>query len=82
MVARAKEVLTALERHAPGGGKRREVFSRQVGLPGLAAKAQSREEPTDGHPVLTALSSLNVNELSPLDALTLLHKWKAMAGNS
>jgi DNA mismatch repair protein MutS len=82
VVARAKDVLAALERHAPGGGKRREVFSRQVGLPGLARKAQPREESAEAHPVLTALSSLNVNELSPLDALTLLHKWKAMAGNS
>lgn len=82
VVARAKEILTALERHAPGGAKRREVISRQVGLPGLAKATQPREEAAGMHPVLAALQSLNVNELSPLDALTLLHQWKAMAGNS
>jgi DNA mismatch repair protein MutS len=82
LVARAKEVLTALERHAPGGAKRREVISRQVGLPGLARPAQPNAEAAGEHPVLAALQSLNVNELSPLDALTLLHQWKAMAGNT
>jgi DNA mismatch repair protein MutS len=82
VVARAKEVLTALERHAPGGAKRREVISRQVGLPGLARPAQPNAEAAGEHPVLAALQSLNVNELSPLDALTLLHQWKAMAGNT
>jgi len=82
VVARAKEILAALERHAPGGAKRREVISRQVGLPGLARSTQPREEAAGEHPVLSALNSLNVNELSPLDALTLLHQWKAMAGHS
>lgn len=81
VVARAKEILAALERHAPGGSKRSAVISRQVGLPGLA-RNEKPQEPAGAHPVVAALASLNVNELSPLDALTLLHQWKAMAGNS
>jgi DNA mismatch repair protein MutS len=81
VVARAKEILAVLEKHAPGGAKRRDLISRQVSLPGLV-KPVRQEEPAAGHPVLAALDSLNVNELSPLDALTLLHQWKAMAGQS
>lgn len=80
VVARAKEILAVLERHAPGGSKRRELISHQVGLPGLAAAHPKRDQPGE-HPLLQALHHLNVNELSPLDALTLLHQWKAMAGS-
>ena len=79
VVARAKEILAVLERTAPNSGKRRELISRQAGLPGLGTTAPPREE-MEENPVLTALRALNVNELSPLDALTLLHQWKDMAG--
>lgn len=81
VVARAKEILAALERSAPGGRQRRELISKQVGLPGLSKAAEATEQAAV-HPVLAALASINVNELSPLDALTLLHTWKAMAGTS
>jgi len=81
VVSRAKEILAVLEKHAPGGSKRREWISRQVGLPGLAPTKPEREHAGE-HPVLQALKIINVNELSPLDALTLLHQWKAMAGQS
>jgi DNA mismatch repair protein MutS len=81
VVTRAKEILAVLEKHAPGGSKRREWISRQVGLPGLVQNRPEREQ-TGEHPVLLALKTINVNELSPLDALTLLHQWKAMAGQS
>lgn len=77
VVARAKEILAALERHAPGGLKRHELITRQVPLPGLTTTQPPREQLRD-NPVLQALRTLNVNELSPLDALTLLHTWKAM----
>lgn len=80
VVTRAKEILAVLERNSPTGAKRREMISRQVSLPGLTPTAAGRPEESVENPVLTALKSLNVNELSPLDALTLLHQWKAMAG--
>lgn len=79
VVSRAKEILAVLERTAPNSGKRRELISRQAGLPGLGITASPREE-MEENPVLTALRALNVNELSPLDALTLLHQWKDMTG--
>ena len=50
-------------------------------LPGLTQAAPVQKQPEEHH-VLLALKNLNVNELSPLDALTLLHQWKAMAGQS
>lgn len=81
VVVRAKEILAVLERHAPGGARRNDVISRQVSLPGLTQTAPVQKQPEE-HQVLQALKNLNVNELSPLDALTLLHQWKAMAGQS
>ena len=81
VVVRAKEILAVLERHAPGGARRNDVISRQVSLPGLTQAAPVQKQPEE-HQVLLALKNLNVNELSPLDALTLLHQWKAMAGQS
>lgn len=81
VVVRAKEILAVLERHAPGGARRNDVISRQVSLPGLTQAAPVQKLPEE-HQVLQALKNLNVNELSPLDALTLLHQWKAMAGQS
>ena len=81
VVVRAKEILAVLERHAPGGARRNDVISRQVSLPGLTQAAPVQKQPEEHH-VLLALKNLNVNELSPLDALTLLHQWKAMAGQS
>lgn len=78
VVGRAKEILAILERNAPTGAKRREIISRQVGLPGALAAPASPPEDPEKNPVLTALRALNVNELSPLDALTLLHEWKSM----
>jgi len=81
VVTRAKEILAVLERHAPGGAKRNDFISRQVSLPGLTKTPVSQKQPEE-HEVLQALKKLNVNELSPLDALTLLHQWKAMAGLS
>ncbi len=81
VVSRAKEILTALEKHAPGGSQRRELLTRQIGLPGLATDRLTTEKPAE-HPVLAALHAMNVNALSPLEALTLLHTWKAMSGQS
>ncbi|MBU4525519.1 MAG: DNA mismatch repair protein MutS [Desulfomicrobium sp.] len=81
VVVRAKEVLEVLERHAPGGGRRSDMITRQVALPGLGRTPAPQKQPAE-HKVLSALKKLNVNELSPLDALTLLHQWKAMAGSS
>jgi DNA mismatch repair protein MutS len=80
VVARAKEILAILERNAPTGAERREIISRQIGLPGVptAPVSPTRPETSEESPVLTALRALNVNELSPLDALTLLHEWKKM----
>ena len=74
-----EEILAVLEHTAPNSDKRRELISRQAGLPGLGITASPREE-MEENPVLTALRALNVNELSPLDALTLLHQWKDMTG--
>jgi len=81
VVVRAKEILAVLERHAPGGAKRRDFISQQVSLPGLAGTAPVRKQ-AEEHEVVQALKNINVNELSPLDALTLLHQWKVMAGQS
>lgn len=75
VVARAKEILALLERSAPSGRDRRALITQCQSLPGLSPAAPE-DQPAPEHPVLTALRTLNINELSPMDALTMLHEWK------
>jgi DNA mismatch repair protein MutS len=79
VVLRAKKILEILERHSSSQSRQQELVARQSVLPGLAPSPV--KEPQDKeHPIVSSLKTLNVNELSPLDALTLLHKWKALLG--
>ncbi|GAB1410013.1 DNA mismatch repair protein MutS [Desulfovibrionales bacterium] len=81
VVSRAKEILAMLERNAPAETDRRTLITQRQSLPGLGLTAPAQHVSTE-HPVLAALRTLNVNELSPLDALTLLHEWKTRVETS
>lgn len=79
VVRRAKEILGNLE--AARGDARdasAAVIARQTLLPGLSEPKESKkslEEPIH-HPLLDALNDLDVNGLTPLQALNLIHEWK------
>ncbi len=78
VVRRAKEILANLE--AARGDARNAsaaVIARQTLLPGFAPKPQKETKQTETEPPLvSALNALDVNGLTPLQALNLIHEWK------
>ncbi|OIO04708.1 MAG: DNA mismatch repair protein MutS [Desulfovibrionaceae bacterium CG1_02_65_16] len=76
VVQRAREILASLEEKSQserGGGQSQSA--RQTLLPGMPT-APEPKAPEPENPVLVELKRLDVNGLSPLAALTLLHEWK------
>ncbi len=76
VVQRAREILASLEEKSQSERGGSQVQSaRQSMLPGVPAP-QEQKAPEPEHPMLVELKRLDVNGLSPLAALTLLHEWK------
>ncbi len=77
VVQRAREVLASLEEKSQtaSGAGGAAVLARQTLLPGLPAKPVE-QAPQPEHVVLAELKRLNVEDMTPLAALTLLHEWK------
>ena len=82
VVQRARDVLKNLERKSlqQQGVPIRELRTREPMLPGLACKDTTQtisDTPqTMIHPVIQKLQSMDINALTPLEALTLLNTWK------
>jgi DNA mismatch repair protein MutS len=77
VVARAREILRELEGAHSGGGEGLGRFGRHG--PGPAREQLSLFAPAE-HPAVNRLRQMNVNELTPLDALNLLAELKAEVG--
>ncbi|MFP4070925.1 MAG: DNA mismatch repair protein MutS [Desulfovibrionales bacterium] len=80
VVRRAKEILTTLEEKARG--MRRPLSRSDAGqrpLPGLAAP-QSPVEPVE-HPLIKELNGLDPVNLTPMQAMNLLNRWKEEWGS-
>jgi len=76
VVQRAREILASLEEKSQNERGGSQVQSaRQSFLPGVAAP-QEPKAPEPENPILVELRRMDVNGLSPLAALTLLHEWK------
>ncbi|MBA4356835.1 MAG: DNA mismatch repair protein MutS [Desulfovibrio sp.] len=77
VVQRAREILASLEEKSQNerSGTSQAIQARQNLLPGLAPRPEP-QVPEPESPVLVELRRLDLNELSPLAALTLLHEWK------
>ncbi|MBU1040665.1 MAG: DNA mismatch repair protein MutS [Proteobacteria bacterium] len=76
VVQRAREILASLEEKSQSerGGASQAIQARQSLLPGMPTQEPQAPEPES--PVLVELRRLDLNGLSPLAALTLLHEWK------
>jgi len=76
VVLRAREILASLEEKSQSerGGSQAQI-ARQSLLPGVPAPQEPKTVEPE-HPMLVELKRLDVNGLSPLAALTLLHEWK------
>jgi DNA mismatch repair protein MutS len=77
VVQRAREILASLEEKSQSerSGASQAILARQSLLPGMAPSVES-QSPEPESPVLVELKRLDLNGLSPLAALTLLHEWK------
>jgi DNA mismatch repair protein MutS len=87
VVKRAREILTTLERTRDPA--REAKVARELGqpiLPGLMPPAPAPDEtPPEGpesHPILDELSRLELDRMTPFEALTLLCDWKSRLGAS
>lgn len=77
VVLRAREILASLEEKSQSehGGGSQMLNVRQSLLPGVPAP-QEQKAPDPEHPMLVELKRLDINGLTPMAALTLLHEWK------
>jgi DNA mismatch repair protein MutS len=86
VVKRAKELLVELERtRDPEGEKRGSRERGQPALPGLLTTAPREDEPAlpeRGGLLLDELSRLELDRMTPLEALTLLCDWKNRFGGT
>lgn len=82
VVQRAREVLKNLERKSlqQQGVPIREIRTREPMLPGFGSKDTptdiSPAQKTTIHPIIQKLQAMDINALTPLEALTLLNTWK------
>ena len=88
VVTRAREILAELEKVRDGKKRAGPVSAGQTALPGLwsgpaggnspeaAAPEPAAPEPAAQHPLVDDLENLQVDRLTPLEALSLLHEWK------
>ena len=85
VVQRARELLRELEQKARDANERvQRVASMQTLLPGMPTVAgpppDAGAEDEQCHPVLDALLKVEIERLTPLEALNLLHEWKGKWG--
>ena len=77
VIKRASELLTELEQ-----GRRSPVGQVQVDRPKPAEQpVQLAQEPIPEHAAVTLIRRLNVNDLTPIEALTKLYELQKLAGN-
>lgn len=89
VVQRAKKILGVLESSRSGDARAGSAKAMQQLLPGLESTVPpppeeepllppQREEPA--HPLFTILQDLDTNNLTPIQALTLIMEWKVLWG--
>jgi DNA mismatch repair protein MutS len=82
VVQRAREILDQLEKSSKRqhGQTVREMITREPLLPGLAGTqpgdAPQAPTPPALHPIVRELQDMDIDGLTPLEALTILNKWK------
>ncbi|HEX3015558.1 MAG TPA: DNA mismatch repair protein MutS [Desulfobacteria bacterium] len=79
VIKRAKGILATLESQETSGKARREISAASDGAQLSLAVVPEEvvpEEETEGERIVAALTALNINQLTPLDALNLLAKWR------
>ena len=88
VVRRAGEILKMLEQSRAGREKSDAAVAMQQLLPGLAAPAPAKPQPTlmpephkeAEHPLAVTLRDLDTDNLTPIKALQLITEWKLLWG--
>lgn len=88
VVTRAKQILGILEKSRSAGGMQESVEAAQQLLPGITPPAPPKQPPVllppekDNvpHPLFTTLADLDTDNLTPIQALTLVSEWKLLWG--
>jgi len=82
VVARAKEILLGLERRSKNGARPLRTSSHTLlpGLRGAPEQDMSMEIPLEARALIQELEGLEVDGLTPLQALNFLHQWKSTWG--
>ena len=78
LTRRAREILTDFERGPDAAGKSRR---RVMATPAPEPVAMQLTLFSPPHPVVTAIEALEVEAMSPLEALTKLYELKRMTAN-
>jgi len=85
VVVRAREILANLEEKSDDGSGNvsPRTSSVQSILPGMLCSGSNKNDvPPEDHAVIKELRDLDVNGLSPIEALTLLNQWKKSLGDN
>ncbi|WP_432736311.1 DNA mismatch repair protein MutS [Maridesulfovibrio sp. FT414] len=84
VVVRAREILAELEEKSRTSGEHApRTTAVQSILPGMLCSGSSNKEaPPEDHAIVKELRNLDVNGLSPIEALTLLNQWKKSLGDN
>ncbi|WP_264984110.1 DNA mismatch repair protein MutS [Pseudodesulfovibrio portus] len=79
VVDRAREILAKLEEKSQDNGSKRAVDrASQTLLPGFGAPPIEISGELTEHPIITQLTDLDVDGMTPIQALMLLNQWKDM----
>ncbi|XPV77971.1 MAG: DNA mismatch repair protein MutS [Desulfovibrio sp.] len=80
VVVRAREILASLEEKSQNNKAVTDAVrqtAKQPLLPGMTPSQPKQVEVIKTHPVIDELETLDVDGLTPIEALTLLNQWKA-----
>ncbi|MDL2209978.1 DNA mismatch repair protein MutS, partial [Desulfovibrio sp. OttesenSCG-928-O18] len=86
VVARARQILEALEKHRAAAGGRETVKAMSQLLPGFEAPQEEPETILPAtpsslpHPLLVTLRDLDPGHITPMRALELINEWKLLWG--
>ena len=75
IIRRAQDVLADLEREGQGSGNRRKAMARQAPEPLNGLQLTFLDQP---QPAIERLKALDVESLSPLEAITVLFELKSL----
>jgi len=77
VVDRAREILAQLEEKSQDNKSITVDRVSQTLLPGMCYTPEQQEIQEEAHPLITELEGLDVDGMTPIEALTLLHRWKS-----